>query len=487
MQASHESNPQLRAFLYARNSRGGKSTKAQLLENRRECEARGWQNAGEFEDANRSASRYAKRIRENFEDMVARVHGGEADVIISCESSRLQRDLEVYVMIRRLCVETHTLWCYGGAVYDMSRPQDRNRTALDAVQSESELDVIRERNLRTVRLNAESMRPHGRVLTGYVRRYDPETGDLIDQVPDETWAPLVQRVFREFVSGITAHSIARGLQRDGLLTSTGREWRDTGIVAMLKTPGYAGYRVFQGKIIGKGAWDPLIDDLTWRQAQMILNDRSRKGSRTTAVVNELSGIPSCSGCTGTVQAVGRRSKRKYGCRTKFCASIGADVMEAYVEERLVRWLGRPDTAAAFQDPARNAEVEEAVALVAKLAAELNQARAAAKTGALSVASLIAVEAGLLPRLADAQAAAEACTTASPLLVSLLGRDDVEARWGALTLEQRRAVLREVATITLHPALRRGDSTLYEGRIVMTLGPRRPGQSSDAASAASSIG
>lgn len=463
--------PKLNAFLYARNSRGGKSVTAQMVENRRECERNGWVNAGEFIDTNRSASRYARRKREDFESLVERVRAGEGDVIVTFESSRLQRDLEVYVQIRRLCIDTGTLWCYGGYVYDMTNARDRQRTADDAVRSEAELDSIRERNLRTVRLNAEAMRPHGRVLTGYARRYDPDTGDLIDQVPDPTWAPLVRRVFAEFVAGATAHSIARGLDRDGLRTSTGTVWREAGIVAMLKIPTYAGYRVYQGEIIGKGTWKPLVDEATWQQAQAILNDPARKRMRLSGAVHLLSGIGRCGVCGGTFRAPSTPAGLKYGCRERYCATIKADVMEAYVEERLLRWLASPDAVAAFQDLGQEAEAEQAVALVASLTAELEKARSAARDGSLSVASLIAVEAGIGPRLVEAQAAAESYTTASPVLLQLLGQDDVEARWEALTMEKKRLVLKEVAVIKLNPALHRGNSTLYEGRIVMTLGPR----------------
>ncbi|WP_224275735.1 recombinase family protein [Streptomyces sp. LS1784] len=483
---------QLRAFLYARASRDlkgrGSSTTAQMTENRREADDRGWLIVDEFTDDNRSASRYAKRERKRFANMVERVRAGEADVIVTWENSRLQRDLEVYVQIRQLCMETGTLWCYGGDVYDMRRRQDRKRTALDAVASEDEVEVIRDRNLRTVRLNAEAMRPHGRVPTGYQRRYDPDSGDLIDQIPDPVWAPVIRRIFDEFVAGTSPYSIARRLNADGITTSTGVQWREGGILAILTRPTYAGYRVFQGEIIGTATWDPLIDELTWQQARAILADPEQRRTRSNAVVHLLVGIARCGVCTGPLRAVDSPEGLKYGCRERFCTAIPAEVLQAYVEERLFRWLAAPEALAAFQDPDRAAEAETAVALVTKLTAELDAARAAAKAGTLSVASLIAVEAGTLPRLAKAQAAAEAFTVASPLLVSLMGCKDVEDRWGALVLEQQRSVLREVATITLNRAARKGDSTLRDGRVVMTLGPKRPpAQSSDATSTAPSNG
>ncbi|MFB7671632.1 recombinase family protein [Kitasatospora purpeofusca] len=485
---SQTSSPQqsLRAFLYARNSRGGKSVTAQMIENRRECEDRGWVNAGEFTDANRSASRYAKRKREDFDALVERVRAGEADVIITFESSRLQRDLEVYVQIRRLCIETKTLWCYGGYVYDMTIARDRQRTADDAVRSEAELDNIRERNLRTVRQNAASMRPHGRILTGYARRYDPTTGELVAQVPDEYWAPIIQRIFRDFASGMSTGRIARQLNAEGIRTSTGRHWRDTGIGTLLRRPSYAGLRVHQGEVIGEATWDAIIDEATWQATQAILADPSRQAMPSTDAAHLLVGIGRCGVCPGTLRCCpSTNGANIYQCRLGFCAAIQAAVLEAYVEERLLRWLALPTSAAAFMDPAHDAEAEKAIALVATLKAELEQARTAAREGTLSVGSLIAVESGILPRLAQAQAAVSAHTAASPLLLGLLGQDDVDERWNGLVLEQKRAVLRETTTLTLNPALHKGNGALYEGRIVMTLGPQKASQSSEAARASAS--
>lgn len=480
----HSAGPQhqLGALLYARNSRGGKSVEAQMIENRREAADRGWAVLGEYVDTNRSASRYAKKKREDFDALVERVQRGEGDVIVTWENSRLQRDLEVYVQIRRLCMETGVLWCYGGDVYDMSRRQDRKRTAQDAVASEDEVEVIRDRNLRTVRLNAEAMRPHGRILTGYTRRYDPATGDLIDQVADEEWAPVIRRIFTEFVARNTIRSIRNGLRADRILTSTGKEWSDAGIHAVLTCATYAGYRVYQGQIIGRGTWDGLISVEIWNETQAILNDPERPKMRDTSVVHLLSNIPTAK-CGGVVTCQPANGSFSYICSADYCSAIQETVLDAYVEELLLQWLALPESAAAFQDPSQDAQVEAAIAQVALLTAELEQARAAAKAGTLSVASLIAVEAGTVPRLEAARMTVQTYSAASPLLASLLGQADVDAQWDALALAKRRAVLRETATIVLNPAKRRGDPTLYEGRIVMKLGPKAA-QSSDAASASS---
>lgn len=464
----------LRAFLYARASRDPKkrasSTASQMLENRRECDDHGWENVGEFVDNDRSASRHARKARDEFEDMVRRVKAGECDIIVSWEASRLHRDLDTYVRLRNLCLEAKCLWSYNGTVYDMSKRTDRKNTALDAIQAEDEAEAIRDRNLRTVRLNAETGRPHGRILYGYARRYDPASGALMDQVPHPEQAPVVRRIFSDFVGGLTAYTIAKNLRAEGIKTGTGREWSDVSVIALLKKPSYAGRRIHQGTDIGTASWEALVDDLTWHTAQQIINAPGRAKMRDTAARYLLSGLANCGVCGGLIRTVANGNSPSYICDDKYCAAMVMTVMEAYVEERLVNWLGTPEAAAAFRDDSLEEELAEALAEEAALTSELDAARSAAKAGTLSVASLIAVEAGLLPRIEAAQAVTRHVSV-SPVLEGLLGRSDADERWNALVLEQQRAVLREVAVITLNPAEGKGNPSMYRGRVVVRLGPK----------------
>jgi len=142
---------QLRAFTYGRVSRDpkgrGTSVAAQNEENERICDERDWVIVGRYEDPDRSASRHARKSRPDYEAMVEALQRGEADVIVYWEASRAYRDLEVYVKLRRLCLETGVLLCYNDTIYDMSKTSDRANSARDAVQAETESDQIRDRVL----------------------------------------------------------------------------------------------------------------------------------------------------------------------------------------------------------------------------------------------------------------------------------------------------------------------------------------------------
>lgn len=441
-----------------------------MVENRRECADNDWDNAGEFVDNDRSASRHAKKARDDYAEMVRRVRAGEGDIIVAWESSRLQRDLEVYVRLRNLCHETGCLLSYNGTVYDMSKRTDRKNTALDAIQSEDEAEAIRDRNLRTVRLNAETGKPHGRILYGYSRRYDSATGELIDQVPHPEQAPIVRRIYADFVGGLTAYTIAKNLRAEGIKTATNKEWSDTGVIALLRRASYNGRRIHQGVDIGEASWPGLVSSLTWHRAQAILQDPKRPSMHDTAAKYLQSGIAACGVCGGTIRTVANDVYPSYICDEKYCAAIRIDVMDAFVEERLVSWLSKPESAEVFRIAALDDDLEAALAEHAELDGELKAARSAAKAGRLTVASLIAVEAGLLPQLAAVDERLR-IKTVTPLLEGLLGQPDADERWNGLLLEQQRTVLRAVATIQLNPAEGRGNPRLYPGRIVVRLGPK----------------
>jgi len=463
----------MRAFLYARVSRDpkqrGRSTDAQLTEGRRHCEAQGWDIAGEYVDIDRSASRHAKKPRPDYDAMVRDVEAGKADVIVSWEASRLHRDLEAYVQLRNLCFEHGVLLCYDGNIFDMSKRSDRKVSAQDAIQAEDESEGIRERVLRTMRLRAEAGQPTGRILYGYMRRYDPTTGDLIGQYPHPEHADVVRRMFRECAAGLSLYRIEKGLNADGLTTRTGRPWLAVTVRAALGNPGYVARRVHQGRDIGPADWEPLIDELTWHRVQSILNDPSRPRMQNSRARHVLSGVATCGPCGSKLRVLKNRGIVTYICSGGFCVAIKKVTLEAYVEEMVVRWLRTPEAADALNPAPQEEALAEALAAEAELMAELGQARAAAKAGTLSVGSLIAVESGIQTRIKKVRATLTDLGL-PPALAEIAGKPDAGVRWNALDLEVQRSALRSIAVVTVNGGLR-GSSKITKGRIQVSLGVR----------------
>lgn len=133
------------------------------------CEQEKWTVAKVITDANRSASRWRTREREGFEEALELIASKEYDAFVTWEPSRAGRELLAYVQLRAACQEAGVLYLTKGRVYDFARHDDSFMMGLEFLSAEKDAAIIRDRQLRTVRLNAQKGRPHGRLPFGYRR------------------------------------------------------------------------------------------------------------------------------------------------------------------------------------------------------------------------------------------------------------------------------------------------------------------------------
>lgn len=468
------------AFLYGRNShdpkRKTRSVGDQLSDGRALCDQYGWPVKREFKDPGISASRHARKRRNDFEEMLQGILDGECRIVVAWEASRYYRDLEVYVRLRSACLAAGVLLCYNGQLYDLSRREDRKATAMDAVSAEDESEGIRERNLRTTRKVAAEGRPHGPAPLGYRHVYDEATGELLERVPDPPTAELVADMFRWAEEGTPLAAIARTLNGRGITTRLGNEWSSRTVHIMLRNRAYIGQRVHNGTVRA-GTWPGIVDPERFANVQAMLDGRARGKGHDTSVKHLLSGIPYCSVHEPSTLKwePTTRGRHVYRCVEKDL-SVQADALEAYVEEGVLAWLSSDQAAEVFRPGADDDRARKARVRLRALQAQLDEARAKARTlrpdgqgMLLSIESLGAIEDGLLPQIEQARAEAETAHVPQ-LLRNLLGRPrpDVERIWNEqLTLHQQRAVLRLVVTVRLFKARAPGVRRIEPGRVTLT--------------------
>lgn len=458
----------LRACLYARNSRGGRSVEDQLTESRADCVRNNWlwTQDDEFVDQARSASSYAKRARERFDEMVARIEAKQYDVVVAWEVSRLQRDMEVYVFLRNLCRRNRVLWSLNGRLYDMSNRQDRFVTGLDALRAEDEVDAIQERNMRTTRQGVNRGWMHGQVSFGFRREYDPTTGNLLRQVPHPEQAPIVAEMTRRVAAGQSCAGIANDLTRREVPTQQGAQaWSATVVRQIVMNLANIGHRSHYGRDAGKAVWEPIVDRADFFAARALLNDPDRKTTNERAIKHLLSGIPTCG-----VEGCGRKfvwlthKQPKYGCPS-FHNSIRETLLDAYVEEAVLTWLERADVASLMSRRSTDEKVRDALSTIDEKQAELEDARRnVGLPGGLSVASLAAVERNLLPVIEAAQKLVR--DSLFPASVASIAGPEARQKWAHADYEKRRAVLREVVRVVVHKG-GQGVRTIRPGRVVLT--------------------
>jgi site-specific DNA recombinase len=488
-------NVQFHAWLYGRNSvdpkKKGRSVADQISEGRTLCARFNWTVDDEFKDTGISASRHARRERDDFEALLdtidtADTPPGTIRILVAFEASRYYRDLEAYVRLRNACHAAGVLLCYNGQVYDLSKREDRKATAMDAIAAEDEAEGIRDRNLRTTRLMAEAGRPHGKIPFGFLRKYDPDTGDLIGQYEHPTRGPYVLKSMQHIDAGKSLQSLIRWLASEpDAARPDGSKWDRDSVTHMLLNRAYIGERMHHGTA-HKATWDPIkgLDTpegrAMFRRVGKTLRDPRRRTNRDTRAVHLLSNIALCGECGD--HAVLRNSTRprdratQYVCGEKQNTLIAERLLDAYVEQGILDWLRRKEQARAALIPDPRAAQEETTKAQQLLAVyteeleearELNRSRTPDGRPLLSLTSLSQKELELLPKIDELRGRLEKATGVPAVVHQLLTAEDPSVLWSGLQIEQQRALVRRLVTVRLHKARARGVQRIEPGRVTLS--------------------
>jgi len=244
-----------RAIIYTRVSTDPKAKGRSVAEQEAECRAicadEGWTVVEPvLTDNNRSARRFATKARPAYAALLAAISAGECDVVVTWEASRAQRDLSAYAEMREALRANAVLWSYGGQTYNMTEARDRKATARDATDAEGASDETSERVKRSVRANAAAGRPHGKLLYGYRREYDPVTKALLGQFEHVEQAEIVRECARRVAAGEALYAVANSLNGRNVAAPRGGQWEPTQVKRLCVNPGYIAKRVHNGVIIG---------------------------------------------------------------------------------------------------------------------------------------------------------------------------------------------------------------------------------------------
>lgn len=182
------------------------------------------EDAGTFCDNDMSASPYATEERPEYEKALDMLREGRANLLWTFDPSRAQRDLAVYARLRQVCIDTGAFWAYGGRIYDMTKPADRKATARDAVEAEGTSDNISMFTRLGKRKRAKRGLWAGPRQYGYRRRYDPDTGEALDQVIDPDQAAVIREIVDWVLDGKTSSWIVRTLNKRGTPCARDRKW-----------------------------------------------------------------------------------------------------------------------------------------------------------------------------------------------------------------------------------------------------------------------
>lgn len=464
-----------------------RSTGDQETDCRSWCAQQHWRVGKVITDANRSASAWRTREREGFEEALQLIASKKYAAFVTWEPSRAGRELLAYVQLRAACQEAGVLYLTKGRVYDFSRSDDAFMMGLEFLTAEKDAAVIRERQLRTVRLNAQKGRPHGRLPYGYRRVYDEHTGALIRQEIDPEKAAIIRAAADDVLDGIAINHIVTRLNQQGVPTpmkprsENSPGWVSTTLRQVLRSPTIAGLRKYQGEVIGEADWPAILPPEKWEQVCQVLADRARR----TRYVEEdnhshpkwlLSFIAKCGYCSrplvrrfGMIPRRDGNTRDNYTCNLVGCRKISIDVprTDAYVVATLLGWLSKPESLAVIAGPEENwnERVREAEAHLAALRERREEAAREYAEGRISLSMLSSVEQRLNPEIERAAKAAVP-PVADRNLLALVAEKDVESAWARLDLLEQRRLIKMLLDIRVDRARPMG-GIFDPGRIKIT--------------------
>jgi site-specific DNA recombinase len=442
-----------RAIIYTRVSSDRSEYGRSVSEQEQSCLAvaqqHGWPVHQVLVDNDKGASRWSKSKRPSYDELKRILLPG--DVLVTWEASRAQRDMRVYLTLRDLCEQLGVYWCYQGRVYDLSRHDDRFTTGLDALLAEKEVDLTRERIMRTLDSNLAAGKPHGRPAYGYMVKRDPKSGKAVDRVPHPDEAPIVQEMVRRVLDGDKLRSIAADFNARGVKSSEGVEWTGSLIAVLLRKPTYAGLRSHKGKIVGKGTWEPLITEDEYDRLTALLKDPARRTQRGTAAKSLLTGIAVCGVC-GSPCGRHRHSGTywTYTCRKGGHVTRKMETVDDEAVDFLLAWLVRPEVVARLQQtddgPANEARKKADALRIRMRAYEIEAMKPDSSIPPDSFGRMMSGWAEEIARLQEVITAA----APRPRLASIAGPEAPQI-WEGLTLDEQREIVREALSVTINRA------------------------------------
>ncbi len=439
----------MEAIIYCRVSSDsggrGRSVAEQERECRGICEREGWDVVDVLVDNDRGASRHSRAQRPEYERLADVLQPGM--VLVTWEASRATRDLTVYARLRDLCSSRRVQMSYGGATYDLNTSDGRFTTGLHALLSENEAEKTRERVLRAFRHNAEEGKPHGKIPYGYKAKRDPDSGRIIARVPHPEQAAIVREAVHRIIAGETPWAVAQDFNARGVPTpGASAVWNGQRLSNVAKSPTHAGLRSHRGQIT-TGQWEPIISVDDHETVVALLNAPGRRTQRGTLPKHLLSGIAVCGVCGSVVERIKNSGYDSYTCSNpKRHVARRIPKVDALVERAVIAYCSAQslprDTSGT--EAARAAQ-REVISLRTRLDAYIERAVA----GSISPDAFEVIEPQLRAQLADAQRRA-APAVADPLITELLGAN-AERHWDAMTIVQKRRVIRELVTVRIMPA------------------------------------
>lgn len=407
----------------------------------------------DYTDNDISASTASRKARPEYNRLLADARAGRFEVILAYTSNRLTRRPREHEDLIDLATGHGITFQYlQSPSFDLNTSAGRMVARILAASDAAEAEDIAER-VQRAKLQAAS---HGKWRGG--RRPFGYEADGVTVRPDE--AAEVLRCSENLLRGTSIRSMSADLNRRGIRTTFGQEWRPATLRKCLARARNAGFVEHDGQVVGPAVWPAIVPEGLWRAVVAILGGPGRRTMLSNARVHLGSGLYLCGECgarvrigaTGPAPRLGRPSQPTYRCSsTRHLARLARRVDEV-VHDVMVARLSRPDAVDLLRPEAPDLAPLHLSA--AALRVRLEELATLHADGVLTAAQLVAGTERARQQLGQVEAKlAEAA--AGSVFEGLVGFADVERRWRGLGVDRQRMVVARLVTVTLLPLTRQG--------------------------------
>lgn len=252
----------------------------------------------------------AKLERPAMLEMIDDIENNKLDLVLVYKLDRLSRSQKnTMYLIEDVFLKNNVDFISMQESFDTTTSFGRAMIGILSVFAQLERDNIRERMTlgRMERIKRGFYMGGGKVSFGY--RYNQESNIL---EIDEGEAMAVKRMFELFLAGNSIYSLINTLKKE--FPQYEKTFYDASIRRRLANEHYIGNSQYDGKIY-VDTHEPIIDDLTFNQAQLMLSTRSHGNAFKHKYL--FSGIITCKKCgksyNGFESVCGKYSNKYYRC------------------------------------------------------------------------------------------------------------------------------------------------------------------------------
>lgn len=449
------------------DAKGGTSIEDQGSDNTTAADENDWDLHGEpYIDEGLSASRYARKRRDDFDQLVADLSSGStgresrfgADILMLWESSRGSRRVGEWVSFIELCEEKGVkIWVTTHErLYNPANGRDRKALIDDANDSEYESYKTHKRVSRTAANQARKGRPYGEAPYGLMPVYDANTGKLVNWTEDPLRSMVPRELFRLLERRIPMAEIERRFERRGYRNRSGRPFIHAHLADMARRHSYTGLRYYKG-VAYEATWDAIVPRKRFWNVQRFLDTPGRATYKGGGAQYELTAGLRCSRCGALFRvekhegprARASRANRKPGYKcTNGCLNIEKQPVDELIIGKpgdlgvLLSYLAREDIYEVLRAPGSDdATVRQVQAQLATARAERDEMRQAKGSNMAQVLVLANSLAAKEQEVAELEARERELTLPSSILSVIKPGADVWTSWHEASIPARRDAVR----------------------------------------------